>query len=190
MGRRSRRALVVAMLVHTLFSKVPDGHYVCHGPADARRCVQQLWWRFGWNVVGQYFTSTEILHGLLLTLEPTVIAMAAGIVLGVAIAIMRLSRNRLLSTTAWLYTWFFRGTPVYVQIFFWFNIGALYYSFRLGVPFLHYDFFHVSRRRSSLPLRPHPSPSVLTRAPTCPRSPAPGSSRWTRGRLRRRLRSG
>ncbi len=135
--------LLVAMLVHTLLSQVPDGHYVCSGPASARHCVAQLTWRFGWNVVGQYFTSSEVLHGLVLTLELTVIAMAAGIIIGVAIAIMRLSSNRLLSTTAWLYTWFFRGTPVYVQILLWFNIGALYYSFRLGVPFLHYDFFHV-----------------------------------------------
>jgi polar amino acid transport system permease protein len=136
--------LLVAMLVHTLLSKVPTGQYLCHGAAAARHCVRQLQWRFGWNVVGHYFTSSEIFDGLLLTLELTVIAMAAGIILGVTIAIMRLSSNRLLSTTAWLYTWFFRGTPVYVQILFWFNIGALYESFRLGVPFLHYDFFHVS----------------------------------------------
>ena len=136
--------VLVAMLIHTLLSKVPDGHYVCSGPASARHCAPQLTWRFGWNVVGQYFTSSEVLHGLLLTLELTVIAMAAGIVIGVAVAIMRLSSNRLLSTTAWLYTWFFRGTPVYVQILLWFNIGALYYNLRLGVPFLHYDFFHVT----------------------------------------------
>lgn len=144
--------LLVAMLVHTLLSQVPDGRYVCQSTSGSRHCVQQLEWRFGWNVVGKYFTSAEILRGLVVTLEATVIAMAAGIVLGVTIAVMRLSSNRLLSTTAWLYTWFFRGTPVYVQILLWFNIGALYQSFRLGVPFLHYDFFHVSANSLFTPL--------------------------------------
>jgi polar amino acid transport system permease protein len=136
-------ALLLAMLVHTLLSRIPTGLYLCHGPKGARHCVPQMTWRFGWTVVGHYFASSEILTGLVRTLLITVIAMAAGIVLGVTVAIMRLSSNRLLSVTAWSYTWFFRGTPVYVQILFWFNIGALYYSFRFGVPFLHYDFYHV-----------------------------------------------
>jgi polar amino acid transport system permease protein len=38
---------------------------------------------------------------------------------------------------AWLYTWFFRGTPVYVQLLFWYNIAILYQSITLGIPFSH-----------------------------------------------------
>jgi polar amino acid transport system permease protein len=96
--------------------------------------------RFPWHDVRDWFFSAEILHGVLLTLELTVIAMAIGIVLGVAVAIMRLSSNRLLSGPAWVYTWFFRGTPVYVQLFFWFNVGLLYPNFSVGLPFLPISF--------------------------------------------------
>ncbi len=70
--------------------------------------------------------------------------MFAGIALGVTIAVMRLSSNRLLSGTAWSYTWFFRGTPVYVQLLFWFNIAALYKYFTIGVPFAHVTFFTLN----------------------------------------------
>jgi polar amino acid transport system permease protein len=101
-------------------------------------------WRFGWTVVGQFFTSREILEGLKITMEATVMAMVIGIVLGLLIAVMRLSKNRILSSPAWAYTWFFRGTPVYVQILVWFNIAALYHSFRLGVPYTSWDFVDFS----------------------------------------------
>ena len=47
-----------------------------------------------------------------MTIELTVIAMAVGIVLGVMLAVMRLSPNPLVSGSSWLYIWFFRGTPV------------------------------------------------------------------------------
>ena len=56
------------------------------------------------------------------------LSMIIGIVLGVCVAVMRRSPNRLMSSTAWTYTWFFRGTPVFVQLLFWFNISALYPS--------------------------------------------------------------
>jgi polar amino acid transport system permease protein len=61
--------------------------------------------------------------------------MAIGIVLGVLLAVMRLSLNPLVSSVSWLYIWFFRGTPVLVQILFWFNVAALYPSFSIGIPF-------------------------------------------------------
>src|SRR5690349_1621125 len=61
--------------------------------------------------------------------------MAIGIVLGVLLAIMRLSPNPLVSGGSWLYIWFFRGTPVLVQLLFWYNIAALYPKIDLGIPF-------------------------------------------------------
>jgi polar amino acid transport system permease protein len=48
---------------------------------------------------------------------------------------MRLSPNPIVSGVAWLYIWFFRGTPVFVQIIFWFNIPVLIRSISLGIPF-------------------------------------------------------
>jgi His/Glu/Gln/Arg/opine family amino acid ABC transporter permease subunit len=82
--------------------------------------------RFEWSIVWEFFFSFRVLDGLVLTLELTVIAMAIGIVLGVVLAVMRLSPNPLVAGASWFYIWFFRGTPVLVQIIFWFNITALY----------------------------------------------------------------
>ncbi|MGH3732797.1 MAG: amino acid ABC transporter permease [Acidimicrobiales bacterium] len=131
--------VAVAMLVHTIFSKLPTGLYSCRTLDGVRRCHQTTEWRFSWNIVFQYFGSSEILHGLLLTLELTVISMVIGIALGLVVAVMRLSPNRILSGTAWTYTWFFRGTPVLVQLLVWFNISLLYPTVSLGVPFTHID---------------------------------------------------
>ncbi len=91
--------------------------------------------RFEWSVVGHYLFDERILEGLRVTLELTVIAMAIGIVLGILLAVMRLSPNPLVSGASWLYIWFFRGTPVLVQLFFWYFIAALYPKIDLGIPF-------------------------------------------------------
>jgi len=91
--------------------------------------------RFGWHIVGQYFFSSRVLHGLVVTLELTVVAMAIGITLGVVLAVMRLSPNPLTAGASWLYIWFFRGTPVLVQLLFWSFVSALYPKVSLGIPF-------------------------------------------------------
>ncbi len=91
--------------------------------------------RFEWDVVGEYLFDERILEGLRITIELTVISMAIGIVLGVLLAVMRLSPNPLVSGGSWVYIWFFRGTPVLVQIIFWYFISALYPKIDLGIPF-------------------------------------------------------
>jgi polar amino acid transport system permease protein len=91
--------------------------------------------RFEWSVIGEFLFDHRILHGAVVTIELTVIAMAIGIVLGVLLAVMRLSPNPLVSGASWLYIWFFRGTPVLVQLLFWYNIAALYPKIALGIPF-------------------------------------------------------
>jgi len=90
---------------------------------------------FGWDVVGHYVLSGEILSGLGKTVELTVIAMVIGVVLGVMLAVMRLSSNPAMSGFASAYVWFFRGTPVFVQLLFWGYASALYPRLGLGVPF-------------------------------------------------------
>lgn len=89
---------------------------------------------FGWPIVGEYFTSPRVLDGLVNTLQLTFIAMLLGVVLGVILAVMRLSTNPALYGAAGLYIWFFRGTPVFVQLLFWGFISALYPTFTLGIP--------------------------------------------------------
>ena len=91
--------------------------------------------RFQWDVVGNYLFSSRILNGLVVTLELTVLAMLIGIILGVVLALMRLSPNGLLSSASWIYIWLFRGTPVLVQILLWFNVSALFPTIDLGIPF-------------------------------------------------------
>jgi polar amino acid transport system permease protein len=91
--------------------------------------------RFQWSVVGHYLFDPRILHGVLVTLELTVLSMLIGILLGIIAAVMRLSPNPLISGTSWLYIWFFRGTPLLVQLIFWFNLAALFPTIDLGVPF-------------------------------------------------------
>jgi polar amino acid transport system permease protein len=91
--------------------------------------------RFQWGIVGDYFTSSRILHGVVVTIELTAASMAIGIALGVLLAVMRLSPNPLVSGASWVYIWLFRGTPVLVQILLWYNVAALYPRFSIGIPF-------------------------------------------------------
>ena len=106
-------AVLVAMLVHTLLANP----------------------RFQWHVVGTNLFTHHTLIGVWHTLELTVIAMAIGIAGGIVLAVMRLSPNPIVAGASWLYIWFFRGTPVLVQIIFWFNMSALFPRISIGVPF-------------------------------------------------------
>jgi polar amino acid transport system permease protein len=72
---------------------------------------------------------------VVVTIELTVISMVIGIVLGIVLAVMRLSPNPVVKGTSWFYVWFFRGTPLLVQLLFWGFIAAVYPRIDLGVPF-------------------------------------------------------
>ncbi|CAM5236094.1 Histidine/lysine/arginine/ornithine transport system permease protein HisM OS=Streptomyces fumanus OX=67302 GN=GCM10018772_50500 PE=3 SV=1 [Streptomyces fumanus] len=69
-----------------------------------------------WGAVPDYFFDDRILHGVGNTLLLTVLSMLIGIVGGIVLAVMRLSKNPVTSSIAWFYIWFFRGTPVLVQL--------------------------------------------------------------------------
>lgn len=90
---------------------------------------------WGWSLIGNWIFAPPIIRGVGVTILLTILAMIMGLVLGIMLAIMRLSPNPVLSGVAWVFIWAFRGTPVYVQLFLWANIGALYTSVSLGVPF-------------------------------------------------------
>jgi polar amino acid transport system permease protein len=90
---------------------------------------------FRWDVVLDYFTASSILSGVGITLMLTVVSMALGTVLGLVLAVMRMSSQTPISGLARLYITFFRGTPVLVQLVFWFNVAALYPNLSLGIPF-------------------------------------------------------
>ena len=88
-----------------------------------------------WDVVWHYLFQPVILTGVRRTVLLTLVAMAIGIAGGTVLAVMRLSPNPILSGVSWLYIWFFRGTPLLVQLFFWFNLPAVLHSLSVGVPF-------------------------------------------------------
>ncbi|WP_413875627.1 amino acid ABC transporter permease [Albidovulum sp.] len=91
--------------------------------------------RFKWDIVAHYMFDPAILQGLLNTIWLTVASMVIGIILGTILAIMRISGNPLLSGFASAYVWLFRGSPLLVQLIFWYNISALYPQISLGIPF-------------------------------------------------------
>jgi His/Glu/Gln/Arg/opine family amino acid ABC transporter permease subunit len=78
-----------------------------------------------WHVIGHYLFSSEILNGILRTLELTVLAMVFGLVLGIIVAVMRLSANPILQWVSIGWIWFFRGVPPLVQLIFWYNLASL-----------------------------------------------------------------
>lgn len=89
---------------------------------------------FGWATVGKYLFDTRILGGLVITLELTVIAMIIGFVVGLVVAVMRMSENWLLRAVSGAYIWFFRGTPLLVQLLFWGFSAVLFPRIGLGIP--------------------------------------------------------
>lgn len=76
-----------------------------------------------WSEIPHYLVHPAILRGVLLTLELTAGAMIFGIILGCLLAIMATSRNVVLKAIAAGYVWWFRGVPLIVQIFLWFNVA-------------------------------------------------------------------
>jgi len=106
-------AIVAAMFVHMLVTN------------DA----------FQWRFMFDNMFRPPVIEGVRTSLTLTVLAMAIGVVLGVVIAMMRLSPNPILSTAAWVYTWFFRAVPRIVLLVLFGNLGILYSSYEFGLPF-------------------------------------------------------
>lgn len=91
--------------------------------------------RFQWPVVGQYLFAPTVLKGFFTTLWLTAVTMVIGVAIGIALALMATQGSRPTRAFAAAYTWFFRGTPVLVQLIFWYNLAALYPRYWIGIPF-------------------------------------------------------
>lgn len=68
-----------------------------------------------------YLTSANLLTGLWIAIQITTLAMISGLALGLVLALMRMSKNPIVSSTAWLYIWIMRGTPILLQLIFIFD---------------------------------------------------------------------
>lgn len=79
--------------------------------------------RIRWDIVWTYMWSPALFKGVGTTLMLTGVSLAGSIVLGTILAAMLISNNAVLKLIASSYIWFFRGTPLLVQIVFWFNLG-------------------------------------------------------------------
>jgi polar amino acid transport system permease protein len=91
---------------------------------------------YDWPSVGKYLFDRRISQAAVNTLQLTVYSMVIAIVLGVILAVMRLTPNPVVKSVAWFYLWVFRGTPVYVQLVFWGLLAVIYQSIDIGIPFM------------------------------------------------------
>ncbi|MFI5511588.1 amino acid ABC transporter permease [Mycobacterium sp. NPDC051804] len=106
---------------------------------------------YRWHIFAKYVFNERVLTvGLVNTLQLTVYSMVLGIILGVVIAVMRLSDNPIFKAVSWVYLWIFRGTPIYVQLVFWGLIPVIYQKIQLGVPFGP-TFFELNVQALSIP---------------------------------------
>jgi polar amino acid transport system permease protein len=88
-----------------------------------------------WDLVRGYLFESSILRGVVTTLKLTVVAMLVGAGLGTVLAIMRLSENPVLRWASGIYVWFFRGTPILVQLLGWYFLASVLPQISLGIPF-------------------------------------------------------
>jgi polar amino acid transport system permease protein len=105
---------------------------------------------YRWHVFGEYLFNDRIFLGVTNTLQLTIYSMVLAIVLGVILAVMRLSANPVFRSVSWVYLWIFRGTPIYVQLTFWGLVPTIYKNIQLGVPFGP-SFFHLDLQALSIP---------------------------------------
>jgi histidine transport system permease protein len=71
--------------------------------------IQEYWKNY-------LFTDGYRITGLAITMWLLVISIALGFCLSIPLAVARVSKNKFLSRGVWLYTYVFRGTPLYVQL--------------------------------------------------------------------------
>jgi len=116
-------AVLAAMFAHVLVTNQQfDWKFILVSYAPGKR--------------GVMFTE-PVLDGLRGTVLLTITSMLIGIVLGVFIAIMRLSDNPVLKSVAFVYTWFFRAVPRLVLAVLFGNLNILWNRIGFGLPFDH-----------------------------------------------------
>jgi polar amino acid transport system permease protein len=69
-----------------------------------------------WGAFSTYLVNIYLLEGAWTTVWLSVVTMAFGLVLGLLVAIMHMSRNPVLRSMARFYLWIMRGTPLLVQL--------------------------------------------------------------------------
>jgi len=88
-----------------------------------------------WASIPELFTSGIVLEGLGNTIVLALLSQGAGILIGIPFAIMYLSRNPVARVTSAAWVWLFRGLPVLLQLYIWFNLALAVSVISIPVPF-------------------------------------------------------
>lgn len=97
--------------------------------------------RWGWDVFAEWFFAEPVLVGLARTLLLTLLGAFFGFILGTGLALARVSRSPLLAGVSWTYIWIFRSIPLIVLLLILNNLGYLYETVTVGVPYTGINFF-------------------------------------------------
>ena len=90
--------------------------------------IQEYWRNY-------LFTDGYRVTGVAITLWLLVVSIGIGFCLSVPLAVARVSKRKWLSSSVWLYTYVFRGTPLYVQLLLCYT-GLYSLQFVRGTPLL------------------------------------------------------
>jgi polar amino acid transport system permease protein len=85
-----------------------------------------------WGDIPKFFTYRTMIKGMISTVELACACQGLGIVLGVVIAIMRRSKNPVMSWLAWFYIYVLRGVPALLLLFIFFNMALAFKT--IGIP--------------------------------------------------------
>jgi len=97
--------------------------------------------RWGWGIFAEWFFSEPVLVGLGRTLLLTALGTVFGFFMGTLLALARVSRSPLLAVLSWSFIWLFRSIPLIVLLLIINNLGYLYETIQLGLPFTDFTFF-------------------------------------------------
>jgi polar amino acid transport system permease protein len=100
--------------------------------------------RWGWDVFAHWLFAEPVLSGLGRTLVLTALSALFGFALATPLALSRVSRSPLLAGCAWAFIWLFRSIPPIVLLLLLNNLGYLYETIWIGVPFTHFALLNQS----------------------------------------------
>jgi len=99
-----------------------------------------------------YLVSPQILIGAWNALVLGTLAVALACIVGLIAALMRVSGNPVLAALSATYVYFFRGTPMLIQLLFWFNaVPIMFGQVTIGVPFTDIVLFDAPTTRVITP---------------------------------------
>lgn len=94
-----------------------------------------------WKIVGDFLFNGQILDGLLATAEMTALALIISLIGAVIVAVMRMSKSRIISGVAACYVFVFRSIPPMLLLIFLGNLGLFVKHITIGIPFTDVVFY-------------------------------------------------